>query len=91
VLEPLRLDHAEEVGAALRDERLHGYIGGHPATLDQLRQRYGRLVTGSSEHQASIGVARRLGMAPTTVMVDGETRWTSEFVDWHQDRGGNPG
>ena len=27
------------------------------------------------EHRASIGVARRLGMAPTSVIVDGETRW----------------
>ena len=153
VLEPLRLDHAEEVEAALDDERLHEYIGGHPVTLDQLRERYGRLVIGSSpdgmhgwcnwiarerasglvvgtvqatlhgepgcttaeiawvvamphqgqgyatesaaamsdwllrhgvdvlvahvhpEHRASIGVARRLGMAPTGVIVDGETRW----------------
>ena len=28
------------------------------------------------DHRASIGVARRVGLAPTNVMVDGEVRWT---------------
>lgn len=28
-------------------------------------------------HHASVGVARSLGLAPTDVMVDGETRWTT--------------
>jgi RimJ/RimL family protein N-acetyltransferase len=27
------------------------------------------------DHEASMGVARRLGLAPTTVIEDGETRW----------------
>jgi RimJ/RimL family protein N-acetyltransferase len=29
------------------------------------------------DHRASAGVARRLGMAPTDVVEDGEVRWTS--------------
>ncbi len=28
-------------------------------------------------HEASIGVARHLGMTATDVLVDGEVRWTS--------------
>lgn len=28
------------------------------------------------DHRASIGVARRVGLAPTNVMVGGEVRWT---------------
>jgi RimJ/RimL family protein N-acetyltransferase len=29
------------------------------------------------EHQASMGVARAIGLAPTDVVVDGEVRWES--------------
>ena len=32
----------------LADERLHAFIGGHPASLDDLRARHGRLVAGPS-------------------------------------------
>lgn len=158
VLEPLRVDHAEEVAAALDDQGLHDFIGGHPATVDQLRERYTRLVVGHSadgsqgwcnwiarerrsslvvgtvqatvqrerwggvaqlawmvampyqgrgyatesaaamcdwlrdhgvdvlvahvhpDHLASIGVARRLDLRPSDVVVDGEIRWTSEHA-----------
>jgi len=155
VLEPLRVDHAEEVATALADESLHEYIGGHPATQQQLAERFGRQVSGRSpdgmqrwlnwvvshrgsgavlgtvqatvqvergrttaevawvvaaphqgqgyageaaggmvgwlralgaeaivahvhpDHTASMAVARRLGLCPTDVTVDGETRWTT--------------
>ena len=154
-LEPLQVEHADELAPLLDDERLHEYIGGHPATVEQLRARYDRLVTGHSadgaqgwynwiarddvlgtvvgtvqatlqerhgrteaeiawvvtvphqgrgyateaaaamcdwllehgvdvlvahvhpEHRASMAVARRLGLTPTAVVVDGETRWTT--------------
>lgn len=157
-LEPLRVEHAEELAPLLDDERLHEFIGDHPAPLEELRERYRRQVRGHSadgtegwfnwiarlrptsgaavgpavgtvqatlydvdgaaaaevawviatpyqrhghateaaagmvgwlrehgtqvvvahvhpEHAASIGVARRLGLAATDVVVDGETRW----------------
>jgi RimJ/RimL family protein N-acetyltransferase len=155
ILEPLRVDHAEEMAEALDDESLHEYIGGRPATLEQLQERYARQVLGRSadgaegwlnwivrhrdtgsavgtvqatlraelgrtvaelawiiaapqqgngyageaaegmarwlrghsadvlvahihpKHRSSIAVARRLGLTPTDVIVDGETRWTT--------------
>lgn len=155
ILEPLRADHAVQMAPVLDDERLHTFIGGEPATVDQLRSRYAVQSLGHSpdgsegwlnwvlrsrstgspvgtvqatltrdgdrtvgevawvvavdeqgngyaveaatamagwlrrhgadpliahvnpDHGASIGVAKRLGMRPTTEMVDGETRWTT--------------
>lgn len=155
ILEPLEVRHAAEVATVLDDERLHEYIGGRPATSDQLAERYAGLVVGHSadgrqgwynwiardrqtravigtvqatlhrddgrlvaqiawvvavphqgqgyateaaaamrdwlleqgaevleayvhpEHQASMGVARHLGLAPTGETRDGEVRWTA--------------
>lgn len=48
ILEPLRVDHAAQMAPALDDERLHEFIGGQPATLEQLQERYGRQVVGRS-------------------------------------------
>jgi RimJ/RimL family protein N-acetyltransferase len=157
VLEPLRVDHADEMAVALDDVRLHEFIGGEPATPDELRRRYalqavGHAPDGSAgwlnwvlrvratgeaagtvqatlvreggstvadvawvvgaghqgrgyateaatamadwlraqgadtltahvhpEHAASIAVATRLGMQPTPVVVDGETRWERHY------------
>jgi RimJ/RimL family protein N-acetyltransferase len=47
-LEPLRVDHADEMAAALDDPRLHEFIGGVPAAVDELRARYARQVVGHS-------------------------------------------
>lgn len=47
-LEPLRADDAAEMAAVLDDEGLHTFIGGRPATLEELRARYVRLVAGQS-------------------------------------------
>jgi RimJ/RimL family protein N-acetyltransferase len=47
-LEPLRVDHAEEMAAVLDDERLHVFTGGSPPTVDDLRERYRRQVVGRS-------------------------------------------
>ena len=46
VLEPLRVEHAEEMAVVLDDPALHTYTGGTPATLEELRSRYGRQVAG---------------------------------------------
>lgn len=160
-LEPLRVEHAAEAAVMLGDSRLHTYIGGSPATTDQLRRRYAQQVVGHSSdsdetwlnwmlrrrdigelvgtvqatvhressatghagrlvaevawvvataaqgqghaaeaaaamtawlreqgvdrfvahvhprHEASMGVARSLGLSPTATVVDGEVRWVS--------------
>lgn len=47
-LEPLRVEHAEEMAPLLDDPQLHTFIGGRPATLDEMRDRYARLVVGRS-------------------------------------------
>lgn len=47
-LEPLRPDHAAEMAPALDDPSLHEFIGGHPATEAELRDRYERQSAGAS-------------------------------------------
>lgn len=152
-LEPLRVDHAEEMAEALDDAALHTFIGGHPSDAPELRRLYTAQVAGVSadgtewwlnwvlrrrdtlraigyvqatitgfpgdlaaevawvvgvpdqglgyaveaasemarwlrdrgvavilahvhpDHAASAAVAHRLGLAPTTVVQDGEVRW----------------
>jgi len=39
-LEPLRVDHADELVSVLDDQALHTYLGGVPATVEQLRARF---------------------------------------------------
>ena len=159
LLEPLRVEHAEEMSALLDDERLHEFIGGAPLTRDGVRRRFAQLAAGRSpdgteqwhnwilrrrqnhvavgcvqatvrglppaetaamawtvgiafqghgyaregvtaaieqlmgigvrqytasihpEHQASIGVARAVGLSPTRTCVDGEVVWAGQFPD----------
>lgn len=50
VLEPLAVDHAEEMAEVLGDPALHTFIGGEPATPAELRARYQRLVTGPAPY-----------------------------------------
>lgn len=47
ILAPLGIKDAEEMAVVLADERLHEFIGGHPATFDDLRTRYRKLVAGA--------------------------------------------
>lgn len=65
ILEPLRVDHAEEMAALLDDPALHVHIGGKPASLAELRHRYVRQVTGpgpgSRERWLNWIVRRRVG------------------------------
>jgi RimJ/RimL family protein N-acetyltransferase len=48
ILEPLRVDHAGEMAALLDDPGLHVYIGGEPASVDELRDRYERQIAGAA-------------------------------------------
>lgn len=47
-LQPLRVDHAHEMALLLDDPALHMFIGGQPATIAELEQRYGRQAAGRS-------------------------------------------
>jgi RimJ/RimL family protein N-acetyltransferase len=49
VLEPLRVEHADELAAVLGDPALHRFIGGRPLKPAELRRRYERLVAGSPD------------------------------------------
>ncbi len=48
-LEPLRVEHADELVAGLDDPALHAYVGGQPATLAQLRGRFQLKARGMSD------------------------------------------
>jgi RimJ/RimL family protein N-acetyltransferase len=48
VLEPLRVDHAEEMAPLLEDPGLHVFTGANPATLAELRTGYELHLTGRS-------------------------------------------
>jgi RimJ/RimL family protein N-acetyltransferase len=45
-LEPLRVEDAGEMAVVLDDERLHEFTSGRPATVEELRAHYARLVAG---------------------------------------------
>ena len=47
-LEPLHVDHAEEMAPLLADARLYAFTGGRPPSLDVLRARYARQAAGRS-------------------------------------------
>jgi RimJ/RimL family protein N-acetyltransferase len=51
VLEPLRVEHADELVQVLADPALYTFIGGEPPTLDRLRDRFGRMLAGSGGPQ----------------------------------------
>ena len=51
-LEPLRIEHAEEMVSLLDDERLYEFIGGRPRTLVELQDAYARQVVGRSPDDA---------------------------------------
>ena len=45
---PLAVDDAEEMVTVFADERMYEFTGGCPPSLDQLRERYRRLIVGQS-------------------------------------------
>ncbi|WP_399894903.1 GNAT family N-acetyltransferase [Streptomyces sp. BBFR51] len=52
-LEPLRVDHADEMARVPADPALHTFIGGVPDTPQALRSRYERLAKGSPDPAVS--------------------------------------
>jgi RimJ/RimL family protein N-acetyltransferase len=47
VLRPVRAEDADEMAVALGDPALHEFIGGQPATVQELRDRYAAWIRGS--------------------------------------------
>lgn len=68
-LEPLRVDHAEEMTAVLGSPALHAFTGGEPLSCNALRQRYERQVVGRSADgsQAWLNWIVRLALADGAV------------------------
>ncbi|MFF8642934.1 GNAT family N-acetyltransferase [Streptomyces sp. NPDC015345] len=48
-LVPLRVEHAAEMAVVLGDPALHAFIGGSPDDAEALRNRYRRMLAGSSD------------------------------------------
>ena len=79
VLEPLRVEHADELAPVLDDPALHQFTGGRPATRDELRRRFGRQVQGRSPDGRDEwlnwtvrerATGRAVGIAQATVTTD---------------------
>lgn len=47
-MEPLRIEHADEMHSVLRGQAVYAYIGGRPPSVQELRSRYARQVKGQS-------------------------------------------
>ena len=80
-LEPLSIDHAREMAPVLDDPRLFDFTGGSPCTLEELRDRYRRQVTGwSSDRQErwlnwivrERGTGQAIGTTQATLTIDGD-------------------
>jgi RimJ/RimL family protein N-acetyltransferase len=80
-LEPLSVDHAEEMAPLLGDAQLFHFTGGDPCTLDELRERYRRQVTGWSPDRRERwlnwilrdrGSGQAVGTTQATITVDGD-------------------
>ncbi len=76
ILEPLRLEHADELAPVLNDPELHRFIGGDPPTPTELRARFERQLTGHSPDERDRwlnwvvrerATARALGTVQATV------------------------
>jgi RimJ/RimL family protein N-acetyltransferase len=90
VLRHLAVEDADGMVGVLADERLHEFIGGRPANLDELRDRYRRLAAGSpDEDQVWLNWiacrradARPVGTLQATLTDPGDGRpWTAQ-VAW---------
>jgi RimJ/RimL family protein N-acetyltransferase len=87
-LEPLTVDHADEMVDVLSDPALYLFIGGEPPTATQLRDRYRRQVAGPVGSDAvwanwivrTIDDRRAVGHVQATVVQDDST-WVAD-VAW---------
>jgi RimJ/RimL family protein N-acetyltransferase len=98
-LDPLRVEDADELAPLLDDPAIHAYIGGRPATADELRERYRRQVAGRSPDGSACWLnwvvrrrdsGRAIGTVQATITTQGGRRVAQ--VAWivapsHQRRG----
>ena len=80
ILEPLRVDHADEMVDVLADESIYTFIGGTPPTLESLRARYVAQTQGRSPDEREVWLnwiirlvdtAQAAGYVQATVSKDG--------------------
>ena len=87
-LEPLAVDHADEMAAVLADPALYTFIGGEPPTVAQLRERYRRQLAGPVGIDAvwanwivrSLGDECAVGHTQATIVREGRD-WVAD-VAW---------
>jgi len=98
LLEPLRVEHAEQMASVLGDVELYTFTGGSPPTVAELRDRYARQCVGQSEDGSEWWlnwvVARRddgdpIGFVQATVSREAprpvaEIAWVIGLQDQHQ-------
>jgi len=88
LLHPLRLEDADEMVGVLADPTLHEFTGGEPATLAELRDRYGSWVQGSgsdSEMWLNWVVRRSADAAPVGALqatIENPSTRPEAFVAW---------
>jgi len=98
VLEPLRVEHAQEMAAVLDDHALHTFTGGKPDTVVELRRRYERQVVGHSpdgserwlnwvlrrrDNAAAVGLIQATVTGPTDRR-EAEIAWVIGTAQQHQ-------
>jgi len=97
-LEPLRVEHAQEMVAVLDDQTLHTFTGGEPDTADELRRRYQRQVVGRSsdgtetwlnwvlrrcDNGAAVGLVQATVTGPAD-QLQAEVAWVVGTAQQHQ-------
>jgi enoyl-CoA hydratase/carnithine racemase/L-amino acid N-acyltransferase YncA len=89
-LEPLRVEHADELAPVLDDPALHEFIGGRPPSADRLRARFARQVTGHSPDGRELwlnwvvrlrATGAAVGTAQATVRPDGDGKSAEKSAD----------
>lgn len=82
-LEPLRVEHAEEMATVLSDPALYAYIGGRPEAVPELRARYARQLAGPRADRGEVwlnwvvrrrGDGQAVGTMQATVRSDADGR-----------------
>ena len=84
-LEPLRVDHAEEMTAVLGDPALYVFTGGEPPSTAELRRRYALQVAGRSpdgEERWLNWIVRRRAQGDAIGYVQATVRGGAADVAW---------
>jgi len=82
VLDPLRVEHADEMAPVLDDQALYEFTGGRPPTREELRRRFASQVAGRSPD----GRARWLNWT-VRLRATGRAVGTAQATVWTDDAG----